>query len=80
MHNGLKGRRTVGQMKKKKLTPMDSAHKFAQDLATSLRLQVTLNEIDAMSPEELAKPENQVIIELLIKAIMMTRGSDPIEA
>ena len=67
-------------MKKRKLTPMEDAQKFAQNLVASLRLHATLKELDSMTPEERANPENQLIMELLIKAIMLSTIHEPIEA
>ena len=62
------------------MTPFEQAERFAQDLASSLRLHATLKEVDALSPEELETPENKTIIELLYTAIMMSHDADPIEA
>ncbi len=67
-------------MKKKTLTPIEEAQRFASNLVASLRLHHTLKELDKLTEEERATPENQVIIELLIKAIMMTNKDNPIEA
>ncbi len=67
-------------MKKKTLTPIEEVQKFASDLVASLRLHHTLVELGKLTEEERATPENQVIIELLIKAIMMTNKDNPIEA
>ena len=58
----------------KELTPMEQAQKFAKDLATSLRLQVSLKELDDLSPEQRELPENRLIEELLI-----SEKSEPIE-
>ena len=64
----------------KELTPMEQAQKFAKDLATSLRLQVSLKELDDLSPEQRELPENRLIEELLINAIiLMGDKSEPIE-
>ncbi len=67
-------------MKKKTLTPIEETQRFASNLVASLRLHHTLKELDKLTEEERATPENQVIIELLIKAIMMTNKDNPIEA
>ena len=64
----------------KELTPMEQAQKFAKDLATSLRLQVSLKELDDLPPEQRELPENRLIEELLISAIILSgEKSEPIE-
>ena len=64
----------------KELTPMEQAQKFAKDLATSLRLQVSLKELEDLPPEQRELPENRLIEELLIKAIILNGDkSEPIE-
>ena len=64
----------------KELTPIEQAEKFAKDLAMSLRLHVSLKELAKLSDEERMEPENRLIEELVIKAIMINgEKSEPIE-
>ena len=64
----------------KELTPMEQAQKFAKDLATSLRLHVSLKELEDLPPEQRELPENRLIEELLISAIILSgEKSEPIE-